>query len=171
VGFARSQFFAGCFILLKIAGLSGIAQQVFELAKPYAESLGLSLWDVRYVKEGADFILRITIEKQGGVFVDDCAELSRCLDGPLDDADIVKQAYCLEVTSPGLGRELCRPWHFESKMGENVVIRLVRPQDGMREFKGELLALSETSVLVSAGEFALEGIQSVKLDDDYVDFN
>ena len=82
---------------------------VWQIAQPIAESLGLELWDVRFVKEGADWFLRIFIDKEDGVSIDDCEAMSRAIDKPLDDADPISQSYCLEVSSPGVERELVRP--------------------------------------------------------------
>ena len=83
--------------------------KVAALAKPIAEELGLSLWDVRFVKEGAQYYLRIFIDKEGGVSVDDCERMSRAIDKPLDELDPIEQSYILEVCSPGIERELSRP--------------------------------------------------------------
>ena len=73
--------------------------QVWELAKPLAEELGLTLWDVRFVKEGAQWYLRIFIDKEDGVGIDDCVAMSHAIDKPLDELDPIHQAYCLEVCS------------------------------------------------------------------------
>ena len=83
------------------------------LARPVAEELGLQLWDVRFVKEGADWYLRFFIDREGGVTINDCEEMSRRLDKLLDEADPIACSYCLEVSSPGVERELIRPEHFE----------------------------------------------------------
>ena len=111
--------------------------QVWELAKPLAEELGLTLWDVRFVKEGAQWYLRIFIDKEDGVGIDDCVAMSHAIDKPLDELDPISQAYCLEVCSPGIDRELVRPEHFEAFMGAPVRVRLIRPmEDGTRSFWG-----------------------------------
>ena len=100
---------------------------VTAIAQPIAERLGLRLWDVRFVKEGADWFLRVFIDKDGGVGIDDCVAMSHALDKPLDEADPIEQSYCLEVSSPGTDRELTRPAHFEACLGERVRARLIRP--------------------------------------------
>jgi ribosome maturation factor RimP len=87
----------------------GVAETVRKLVLPYAETLGLSVWDVRYVREGGAWYLRIFIDKEGGVGIEDCEKLSRAIDKPLDELDPIKESYCLEVSSPGINRELTRP--------------------------------------------------------------
>ena len=91
---------------------------VTALAKPVVEQMGLQLWDVRFEKEGASWYLRIFIDKEGGVTIDDCENLSRAMDQILDDADPISQSYYLEVSSPGIGRDLVRPWHFQRYLGQ-----------------------------------------------------
>ena len=111
---------------------------VWEIAAPIAEQLGLQLWDVRFVKEGADWFLRIFIDKEGGVSIEDCEAMSRAIDQPLDEADPIEQSYCLEVSSPGLERELTREAHFQQYCGQKIKVRLIRPREGQREFAGVL---------------------------------
>lgn len=128
----------------KPTGGAGIAAICRTLAEPHAASLGLSLWDVRFVKEGADWFLRYTIDKPEGVSIDDCVALTHLLNPVLDKADPIPQAYCLEVMSPGIERELTRPEHFEAYKGQPVTVRLIRPaEDGQREFVGLLLGLDD----------------------------
>ncbi len=112
---------------------------VWELAEPIAKSLGLELWDVRFEKEGADWFLRIFIDKDGEpVSINDCVDMSHAIDKPLDEADPIEQSYCLEVCSPGVERDLKRDSHFEKCLGEKIMVKLIRPVDGQREFKGTL---------------------------------
>ncbi len=143
---------------------------VWQLAQPIAESLGLELWDVRFEKEGADWFLRIFIDKDGGVSIDDCVEMSHAVDKPLDEADPIEQSYCLEVSSPGVERDLKRDEHFEKCLGEKIMVKLIRPVDGQREFKGilesydngifELLTEEGTKLMINKKEASY-----VKLDD------
>ena len=113
-------------------------ERVWQLADPIAKSLDLILWDVRFVKEGASWFLRIYIDSDTGVSLDECEAMSRALDPVLDEADPISQSYYLEVSSPGTERALTRPFHFESCLGEQILIRLIRPQDGRREYQGVL---------------------------------
>ena len=111
---------------------------VWEIAEPIAAELGLKLWDIRFVKEGADWFLRIFIDKDGGVGITDCENMSRAIHKPLDDADPIEQSYCLEVSSPGIERDLSRESHFEACKGEKIKVKLIRAVDGIREFSGIL---------------------------------
>lgn len=120
-------------------GKGGITvNTVWDIAQPIAESLGLELWDVRFEKEGADWFLRVFIDKDGGVSIDDCVDMSHALDKPLDEADPIEQSYCLEVCSPGLERSLKRDSHFEKCIGKPIQVKLIRPLEGCREYKGTL---------------------------------
>lgn len=111
---------------------------VWDIAAPIAEQLGLDIWDIRFVKEGADWFLRIFIDKDGGVTIEDCENMSRAMDAPLDEADPIPQSYCLEVSSPGVERELTRDSHFEACKGEKIKLRLIRALEGKRDFNGVL---------------------------------
>jgi len=104
-----------------------IAARAKALAAPLAEPLGLTLWDVRFLKEGAHWYLRFWIDKCGGVDLDDCEALSRALDAPLDEADFIQQAYHLEVCSPGIERELTRDEHFTQYIGSQVRVKITHP--------------------------------------------
>ncbi len=143
-----------------------------KLAEPYVERLGLTLWDVRFVKEGAEWFLRYLIDKPGGVTVEDCADLSRLLSPALDEADPIEQSYCLEVMSPGTERELRLPQHFEMCLGLPVAVKLYRPRDGVREFRGVLARRTEDGTVYLEDDagcpmaFAKADIAQVRLTDD-----
>lgn len=117
---------------------SNTVSAVRAIAEPIAKRLGLEIWDIRFLKEGTGWFLRIFIDKEGGVGIDDCVEMSRALNEPLDEADIIEQAYCLEVSSPGVERQLTRDEHFQKFLGAKVKLKTIRPVDGQREFKGTL---------------------------------
>ena len=117
---------------------SNTVSAVRSIAQPIAESLGLEIWDIRFLKEGTGWFLRIFIDKDGGVGIDDCVEMSRALNDPLDEADLIEQAYCLEVSSPGVERQLVRDEHFQKYLGAPVKLKTIRPVDGKREFSGVL---------------------------------
>ena len=95
----------------KLKGQARI-EAIKNLAAPIAESLGLMLWDVRIVNEGGRRILRITVDKDGGVDMDDCVNMHHAIDAPLDELDPIEESYNLQISSPGLERELIRPEHF-----------------------------------------------------------
>lgn len=128
------------------------AAVVWDIAKPIADSLGFILWDVKFLKEGAKWYLRITIDKDGGVGIDDCVALHRAIDGPLDEADPIEQSYNLQVQSPGIERELTRDFHFERYMGEKIMIRLIKAFEGKRDYKGVLTAFDDENVTIALDE-------------------
>lgn len=140
------------------------------IAEPIAQSLGLSIWDVRFLKEGATWYLRIFIDKPDGVSIDDCVDLTHAINGPLDEADPIEQAYCLEVSSPGVERELTRDEHFAAYLGAPVKVRTIRPVDGARDFAGTLEDYTDGQIALrlpdGAGlSFAKKEVSWVKLDD------
>lgn len=159
-----------------MAGKGNTVSRVFEIVTPYAEQLGLDLWDIRFVKEGTDWYLRIFIDKEGGVSIDDCVDLTHAITKPLDDADPISQSYLLEVSSPGVERELVTDAHFEKYIGSNVMMRLIRPIDKVRDFSGVLKAYEggEITVVLADGEELTvnrKDTSYVKLDDfDINDF-
>ena len=145
-----------------------IATAVAGLAEPIAKELGLSLWDVRFVKEGSEYYLRIFIDKPEGISVDDCERMSHAVDGPLDELDPIEQSYFLEVCSPGIERELTRPEHFEAMAGREVCVRLFRPIDGCKELVGLLVGLRDHNIVLAdedgqEHEIARKDAVSVKL--------
>lgn len=140
------------------------------IAEPIARSLGLSIWDVRFLKEGATWYLRIFIDKPGGVSIDDCVDLTHAINGPLDEADPIEQAYCLEVSSPGVERELTRDEHFAACLGEPVKVRTIRPVDGVRDFAGVLEGYDNGQITLRLADgaglsFGKKEVSWVKLDD------
>ncbi|MCH5201633.1 MAG: ribosome maturation factor RimP [Oscillospiraceae bacterium] len=123
---------------------------VWEIAEPIAEGLGLKLWDVRYVKEGAQWYLRITIDKDGGIGIEDCENMSRAIDTPLDEKDPCDQQYILEVSSPGVERELTREEHFEAYTGADIMVKMIRPIEGIgKEFKGKLKSADKHTATIT----------------------
>jgi ribosome maturation factor RimP len=156
------------------------AGAVWKLAQPIAESLGLSIWDIRYVKEGVQWYLRIFIDKPEGVGIEDCEAMSRAINGPLDELDPIDQSYCLEVCSPGINRELTRPEHYAAFTDCFVIARLIRPaEDGSREIGGILRAYAEDgTITLQTGEeeqetvsISARDVSSVRVmeDDDFLE--
>ena len=144
-----------------------------ELIKPVLEGLGLKLWDARFEKEGTTWYLRYFIDKVGGVNINDCETVSRAVDKLLDVTDPIEQSYILEVSSPGVEREITRDWHYVQCAGQTVQVRLIRPVEGVRDFMGELAGKKggEITILLE-GDIEMTFLKSeaafVKL---YVDFN
>ena len=124
-----------------------------ELLKPIAESAGVSIYDVEYVKEGADFYLRAYIDKPEGVNIGDCETVSRALSDALDENDFIPDAYILEVSSPGLGRKLTKDRHLEASLGEEVEIKLYKPLEGTKdkELSGILTGYDKSHINVDIG--------------------
>ena len=120
--------------------MSKITDKVTELARPIVEEEGCSLWDVEYVREAGTWYLRICIDKQGGVDIDDCERISRRLDPVLDEADPIPESYVFEVGSAGIERELKRPGDFEAFLGSEVEVKLYQPYEGQKSFIGTLVA-------------------------------
>ena len=148
------------------ASRTRVAEQVREIITPTADELGYYLWDVEYVKEGADWILRITIDNDEGITIDDCERMTRAIDPILDEADPIEDAYYLEVSSPGIERELRTDAHLEYCEGADVEVRLYAPRDGSKSFRGELLALRENgniAILVGDGEMEFERSSVAKI--------
>jgi len=125
-----------------------VAEQVAILAGPLCSQQGLELVDVGYRKEGADFVLRVLIDKPGGVSLDDCQSLSRVLEGVLDAAGTVNNRYLLEISSAGLDRPLKSDRDFERFTGRLVAVHTFAPVEGQKKFRGTLRGLSEGRVLV-----------------------
>lgn len=144
---------------------------VERLAEPIAESLGLSIWDIRFVKEGASWYLRIFIDKQGGVTINDCERMSRAIDKPLDELDPIEQNYFLEVCSPGIERELTRPKHYELMSGREICVSFFAPIDGEKEIVATLVGLRDDAIVMAdldGREFSIAKklAASVRLTDD-----
>ena len=150
-----------------MAGRKDTETKAEELLKPIAEAFNVKIYDVEYVKEGSDMYLRAYIDKEGGVNIQDCENVSRAFSDKLDEADIISDAYILEVSSPGLGRQLKKDRHFENSLGEDVELKLFEAVDGQKEFEGTLKAFDKDSITVTVnGEdkaFARNTIAVVRL--------
>ena len=129
-----------------------ITDQVTEFAKPVVESFGCRLWDVEYVREGSERYLRIYIDKDGGVDIDDCEKIHRAMDPILDEKDPIADSYHFEVSSAGLERALKRPGDFEQFMGSAVLVKLYRPRNGLKEIPGFLRGYEDGKITVEAGK-------------------
>lgn len=144
------------------------AAKVQALIEDAVNSMGVQLWDVKFVKEGASWYLRVFIDKEEGVDINDCTDVSRLIDPIIDEADPINVGYYLEVCSPGLERELTRDWHFEKYIGADVKVKLIRARDGKREFSGKLVSYNGDVTVNCDGEetvFLKAELVSVKLDD------
>ena len=118
--------------------MAKVTDAVAALALPVVEQAGCTLWDVEYVKEAGTWFLRVYIDREGGVSIDDCEAVSRPLSDLLDQADPIEGSYTFEVSSAGADRALKKPEHFARFQGAEVEVRLYRPREGRKEFVGVL---------------------------------
>ena len=125
-----------------------VTELTAELAAPVVAAQGCELWDVEYVKEAGTWYLRLYIDKEGGVSIDDCEAISRRVSDLLDEADPIEGSYTFEVSSAGAERPLKRPSDFERFMGSPITIRLYKTKDGRKEFSGTLAGYENGAVLL-----------------------
>lgn len=148
--------------------MASAAERVFSLIKETVEAQGVELWDVRFLKEGASWYLRVFIDKPEGISIDDCTNVSHAIDPVIDEADPIDVSYYLEVCSPGIERELLRPEHFAKVVGEKIKVKLYKALEGVKEFTG-ILKSAEDEVVIETekGEmrFTLKEISKAHLCD------
>ena len=128
-----------------------IEEKTEELVQPIIERNNFEVVDVEYVKEGPDWYLRVYIDKEGGITIDDCESVSRELEAKLDEKDIVSGAYILEVSSPGLTRALKKDKDFKRNEGKPVEVHTFKPVDQVREFIGDLMSWDDEKVVLDIG--------------------
>lgn len=144
--------------------MAGIAEKVFSLIKETVEAEGVTLWDVRFVKEGASHYLRVFIDKPEGISIDDCTAVSHAVDPVIDEADPIDVSYYLEVCSPGLGRQLVRDEHFAASIGKPVRVKLFKATDGKKEISGVLKNFDgDFTVETEDGEITLQKSDIAKM--------
>ncbi len=129
-----------------------IKDTVRELIEPTVNSLGYRIWDVLYSKIGADYHLEITIDKDGGIDIDDCEKVHRAIDPIIDEADPIEDFYYLEVSSPGIERELRTDEHIALSLGQRVEAKLFAEKDGRKSVKGILTAYDGGALTVKENE-------------------
>ena len=122
------------------------------LLGPIVERVGVSVYDVEYVKEGSDWYLRAYIDKPEGVNINDCVEVNRAFSDVLDEEDFIEESYILEVSSPGLGRTLKKDRHLQYSIGEEVEIKTFKPIDKVKEFSGVLLSFDAENLTIDTEE-------------------
>lgn len=132
--------------------MAKVTDTVAALALPFVEAAGCTLWDVEYVKEAGQWFLRVYIDKEDGISIDDCEAVSRPLSDKLDEADPIEGSYTFEVSSAGADRVLKKPEHFQQFMDSEVEVKLYRPRDGRKEFVGILKSYNDGAVTLSVGE-------------------
>jgi len=147
-----------------------LLQEVREVVEPILESQGFELVDLEYQRESQGWVLRIYLDREGGVSLDDCAGVSHEVGAILEVKDLIPSAYILEVSSPGLTRPLKKPEDFNRFRNQMVKIKLYEPLEGRRNFKGTLLGLEGDRVRVEVEqrvyELPLQGIAKANLEID-----
>ena len=129
-----------------------VTDLVASFAKPVVEAHGCELWDVEYVREGSEYFLRLYLDKEGGVDINDCEAISRAVDPILDEKDPIQGSYHFEVCSAGLERALKRPSDFERFMGSAITVKLYRPRNGLKEIPCVLEGYDNGRITVTAGK-------------------
>lgn len=149
--------------------MSDTAEHIDRLLEPILASLGLTLWDLEFKKEGPRWLLRIYIDREStGVTLGDCEAVSRDLGTTLDVNEIMPHAYTLEVSSPGLDRSLTRPEHYQRSIGMQVRIKTYQAVDDEKVFFGTLTGIEEGTIIIetekgAALSFPLENIAKANL--------
>lgn len=147
--------------------MSKITELTAQLARPVVEANGCSLWDVEYVKEAGSWYLRVYIDKDTGVSIDDCEAVSRVLSDLLDEADPIQDPYTFEVSSAGADRALKKPEHFQAFLGAQVDVKFYRAQNGQKSCTGTLTGYQDGAVTLDLGgeevTFPKEDVASVRL--------
>ena len=150
---------------------SEIEAKTEAILMPIADKCGVEIYDVEYVKEAGEWYLRAYIDKEGGVNINDCVDVNHALSDALDEDDFIDEAYTLEVSSPGLGRQLKKDRHLEKSIGKEVELKLFKPQDGTKEFAGVLKGFDDSTVTVTINEkdvtFIRKEISVIKLALDF----
>ena len=132
--------------------VNALVEQIAEIVKPIAEELSYGIYHIEYVKESGEYYLRIYIEKDGGVSLNDCEALSRRVSDVLDEKDPITDAYFLEVSSPGLNRTLFTNEHYTRFIGSEVLVKLNKAIEGTKTIKGILKENNESSITVEGAE-------------------
>lgn len=139
--------------MAKQSKTKNMVSAIIQMAQPICAEHGVRLWDLVFLKEGADWVLRVIIDKDTPVEMDDCANVSRALSRLLDETDPIEQSYLLEVSSPGIDRLLRTDEHFACYMGKTVRAKLIRPdQNGQREFEGKLIEKTADQISIEIGQ-------------------
>ena len=148
--------------------MANAAERVYSLIEETVKQQGVTLWDVRFLKEGANWYLRVFIDSENGIGIDECTNVSHAIDPIIDEADPIDKSYYLEVCSPGIERELTRDWHFEWAKGKKVKLRLYKAVDGKKEFEGILSDVSDSLTLTAESgdsSFSKEAVSKAYLSD------
>ena len=131
--------------------MAKVTEIVAQLAAPAVEAAGCELWDVEYVREAGEWFLRLYLDKEGGVDIQDCEAVSRVVSDLLDEADPIEGSYTFEVSSAGAERVLKRPGDFEKFLGSPVLVKLYKDRNGRKEFPGYLEGYADGDITITVG--------------------
>ena len=135
-----------------MAGKKEYEARAEALLEPVTKANGVNIYDVEYVKEAGEGYLRAYIDKEGGVTSDDCENVSRAFSDALDQEDFIEDAYILEVSSPGLGRQLKKDRHFQNSLGQDVEVKVFEAINGQKEFAGTLVSFDKEHITIETPE-------------------
>lgn len=146
----------------------GIKDTVREAIEPTVLELGYSIWDITYQKVGADYHLEITIDSKNGIYIEDCERVHRAIDPILDEVDPIEGFYYLDVSSPGVERELRTEEHIISSVGAKVEAKLFAQRDGRKSFVGKLVGVEGDEIILDCdGEVRIPRSEISKLSTIY----
>ena len=136
--------------------MAKIEEKVESLIEPKVQELGYNLYDVEYVKEGKEYYLRVYIDKDTGISLEDCELVSNNINELLDQADYIKEQYFLEVSSPGIERILKKDKHLKDNIGAKVQIKLFKPVNGKKQYEGILKNFNESNIEIETASATLD---------------
>ncbi len=171
------KFMLGAYDMASHMNTQGIIDKVTQMAESLAEEQGLSVWDVTYKKEGSEYYLRVYIDKESGVSIDDCVDFTHVLSDALDADDFIDSSYIFEVSSPGIERKLIKEEHFKQYIGSPVIFKTIKPIDNEHKFNGILRGYENGIISIEVEGKGILSINRketsfVKLDDfDMSDFD
>ena len=143
--------------------MASIEERVETLIKPMIENIGYDLYDVEYVKEGKNFFLRIFIDSENGINLDDCEKVNNEIVEKLDEADYIKEAYFLEVSSSGIERVLRKDNHLQKNIGKEVFVKLFKKDEkGKKEYQGILNEFDSEKVVIDNTNIERKNIAQMK---------
>ena len=132
--------------------VDALLETIDQLVRPIAEELNYEIYHIEYVKENGEYYLRIYIDKDGGIALSDCEALSRRVSDVMDEKDPIKEAYFLEVSSPGLNRTLFTDDHFKKQIGKEIMVRFTKSLNGRKNINGILKEVNDDSVIVETDD-------------------
>ena len=142
-------------------------RQITELLEPTINALGIQLWGIETISQGRNSVLRVYIENEQGISIEDCARTSRQVSAVLDVEDLISGEYSLEVSSPGSDRRLFTLDQFRLFIGNEVIIRLRTPMDGRRKIRGLLVGIVDEEICIEEGgnqnQYPFDGIEKANI--------